>query len=232
MNMSKGVARPDFVAQRHRIAAMFDQVAARYDFLNDFISFGLHRLARRILIAQLGIRRGMRVLDVCAGTGALARYAAARGAQVVLADASLAMLLRARVSAAHPLAVVADALALPFADDSFDCAMVGFALRSMADVAELFREMRRVVREGGLVASLEFTQPGRLIRPFFRAYLWLIIKVLARIVGGPAYSFLASTVAGVADAETVAAQMNQAGLRDIRIIKPLMGVVAIHIGRV
>lgn len=217
---------------RQHIARMFDQIARRYDLLNDILSLGLHRLARRRFLAALAVKPGQRVLDLCAGTGDLARRAAARGAEVVLADASPAMLLRARrLVGDRAQRVVADALQLPFADCCFDAVMVGFALRNVATLEGLFSEARRVLRPSGLLATLEFSQPSPAIRPLFRAYLLTMVPLIGSAVSGQAYGYLARSVANVPSADCIAEAMRSAGLRDVHVTRMFAGVLAVHVAR-
>jgi len=220
------------------MARMFARIAPRYDQVNDLLSFGLHRLGRRQLLSALELRPGSQVLDVCAGTGDLAWRAQRRGARPVLADGCEAMLEQARrrwrdgeTEIPAPPMVVADALALPFADGAFDVAMVGFALRNVTSPLRLFEEMARVVRPGGLVACLEFTQPRGLVRWPYGAYLATVVPLIGRFLDPPAYRYLARSVAEVIDAETVAAAMAAAGLADVQVLPCVLGTMAVHLGR-
>ncbi len=218
--------KPDTVGHRRRLARMFGRIARRYDLFNDIISFGLHRLARNTFMRYFGPAEGSLVLDICAGTGVLAEMAAGRGAQVVLLDASIEMLQVARDRGMEAPMVVGDALDLPFADDTFDAAMVGFGLRSMASLPRLFAEIVRVVKAGGRVGCLDFTRPRGLMRPAFAAYLHVVIRGMARIADPEAYSFLAHSVERVIDAEAVAEIMQRAGLENIRIVRLAFGTLA------
>lgn len=211
----------------------FAAVASRYDLMNDVLSLGLHRLARRALMAELALTPGSRVLDVAAGSGELALRALRCGAQVVLVDACEAMLAIAR----HRLgqgcrAVVGEALQLPFADQSFDVAVVGYALRNVRSARRLFEEMGRVVVPGGRVACLEFTQPAGPLRPLFRAYVAAVVPAVGGLVNREAYRYLARSVARVAGAEQVAKAMAEAGLADVRVRPCVVGTMAVHLGRV
>jgi len=219
-------------AHRRAVTAMFDRIAARYDLLNDVLSFGLHRLARRVFINELQLRTGQLVLDVCSGTGALSRRAKGRGAVTVELDASEAMLRRRHARAGMGWAVVADALALPFADGVFDAAMVGFAVRDVASPLRLFAEMRRVVKSGGTVGCIEFTQPPRYVSHLLGPYLRRVVPAIGGIVDTAAYSFLATSVAHVMPADELAGVMQDAGLKMKRVRFCVGGIVAIHVATV
>ncbi|MCX7598316.1 MAG: ubiquinone/menaquinone biosynthesis methyltransferase [Armatimonadetes bacterium] len=235
-------ARSDDTTNAHRraVTAMFDRIAARYDFLNDILSFGLHRIARRFFMKEIKLRPGQLVLDVCSGTGALSRRARARGAVVVELDASEVM-LRHRKSmltrrpdvtedaSAAGWAVVADAMALPFADSVFDAAMVGFAVRDVASPQQLFAEMGRVVKSGGNVGCIEFTQPPRTVSWLLRPYLRRVVPTVGGLVDRAAYSFLAESVTRVMSAEELADIMETAGLKVNTVKFCVGGIVAIHV---
>ena len=225
-------AEPHLVSHRQKIANMFGRIARRYDLFNDIISFGLHRLARNTFMRHLAPAEGSLILDICAGTGVLARMATERGARVVLVDAAAEMLEVACERGVNAPMVVGDALALPFADNTFDGAMVGFGLRSMASLPRLFGEIARVVRPGGRVGCMDFTQPRGLMRPLFAVYLHLIVRGMGRIADPDAYGFLAGSVEKVIDAEAVAEIMQRAGLQDVRIIRLALGTVACWIAEV
>lgn len=213
------------------MAHMFSVIARRYDTVNDLLSFGLHRRGRDVLMQRLGLEPGLLVLDVCAGTGQLAQRAIRLGAEVILVDGCEAMLKLAqeRLGSSTRI-IVADALELPFADHSFDCAMVGFALRNVISPQRLFEEMGRVVKPGGKVACLEFTQPEGLTRPLFKAYLATVVPALGRFVDAEAYRYLARSVAHVIDVHAVSQAMTQAGLERIEVIRCVFGTMAVHLG--
>jgi demethylmenaquinone methyltransferase/2-methoxy-6-polyprenyl-1,4-benzoquinol methylase len=214
--------------RRGDIVAMFARVAARYDRLNDVLSLGVHRAARRALMDELKPQPGCLVLDVCSGTGALAARARALGAEVVEVDACEPMARLSRGCAAG-WAVLGDALALPFRDGAFDAAMVGFAVRDVESPLRLFSEMRRVVRPGGAVACLEFTQPPPALAPAYRPCLRGLLPLLGWLADRQAYRFLADSVARAMDMQDLAAVMEAAGLTVRTMRRCGLGVVAIHI---
>lgn len=230
-----------------RIRGMFGAIAPSYDRLNHLLSGSLDkrwraRAARETLRSLAPCRR---VLDVATGTGDLAE-ALRRGAirelgadaaaaiEWVGSDFTRAMLSQAGVKYPHPRMhwVEGDGLHLPFASDAFDAATVAFGLRNMADKPLALRELARVVRPGGRVAILEFGQPRQ---PLFRAaYDWYSFSVLPRIgkllSGSEAYLYLADSIRKFYNAEQLSEEMRRAGMRDVRAIALLFGVVYLHVG--
>lgn len=211
---------------------MFARIATRYDLFNDLLSFGVHRATRRVFLDEMALHPGQTVLDVCAGTGALARRAVARGALVVGVDGCEPMLRRLIARTPSVPVVVGDALALPFAEASFDAAMIGFSSRDVASPLRMFREIARVVRPGGLVGNLEFTQPPGRLRRLYHLYLHSIVPFLGGLVDRKAYWFLSESVRRVLSAPDLAAVMRDAGLDDVRFRFCGFGAVAVHLGRV
>jgi demethylmenaquinone methyltransferase/2-methoxy-6-polyprenyl-1,4-benzoquinol methylase len=207
----------------------FGRIARRYDLLNTLLSLGLHKAWRRRAVALCG--DGERALDVCSGTGDLSRRLARRFRRVVGVDFSRPMLEVARRRGGADL-VEGDALALPFANDAFDCAITGFSLRNLADLERLFAEMARVVRPGGRVVSLELTRPpGRVLRRLHDLYLRWVVPGAGSMVDGAAYRHLAQTIRGFPEPEAVAGIMAHAGLREVRIQRLSGGIATIHAAR-
>ncbi|MCR4418826.1 MAG: bifunctional demethylmenaquinone methyltransferase/2-methoxy-6-polyprenyl-1,4-benzoquinol methylase UbiE [Clostridia bacterium] len=224
------------------IRNLFDGIAHRYDFLNTVLSFNLDKRWRRFAAAQTGLGSGGRALDVCCGTGMLAlelaRLAGPRG-EVVGLDFSEAMLgVAARRLARLPEGAVirlvrGNAVALPFPDNSFDCATIAFALRNVPDVEMTLREMRRVVRPGGRVVSLELAQPGAFgFRQAYQLYFYYLVPFLGRLgvgFGGP-YRYLPESVRRFPHQREVLALFGRIGLVDSVLYELTGGVAAVHVG--
>lgn len=225
-----------------RVRDVFDSVANRYDVMNDLMSFGIHRLWKRQTVAVSGVRRGQRVLDLAAGTGDLsARFAGLVGAEggVVFSDINAAMLSQGRVRMAdHGLAgniqyVQADAEHLPFPDDHFDCATIGFGLRNVTNKDRALASIFRVLKPGGRLLVLEFSRPvSKPLKAAYDLYSFQVLPRLGRLVAGDAesYRYLAESIRMHPDQETLKAMMASAGFERCEYFNLTGGVVAIHRG--
>jgi demethylmenaquinone methyltransferase / 2-methoxy-6-polyprenyl-1,4-benzoquinol methylase len=179
---------------RTEVRAMFDGIAPIYDVMNHAMTAGLHRRWRR-LAAQAVVRPGDHVLDACCGTGDLACAARAEGGTVTGLDFSERMLKRARVKSDEIEWVRGDALALPFADGSFDAVSVGFGVRNVEDLGRGLRELRRVLRRRGRLAILEVVRPKGPLAAFYRVWFDGLIPVAGRLLpGGAAFTYLPASV--------------------------------------
>ena len=223
-----------------QVNRMFDRIAPRYDLLNSVMSAGLHHRWRERAANRTGLEAGGSALDVCCGTGDLTLELADRvapGGSVIGCDFSEPMLDLAREKAAARGAdgvrfEWADALQLPYDSGRFDAVTVGFGVRNFSDRDRGLAEMARVLRPGGRLVVLEFTEPRR--PPFSTFYsIWFdrIVPVLGRLTSDPAaYSYLAESVHGFPDPPGLAARMDAAGLTGIRYTILAGGIVTIHSG--
>lgn len=223
-----------------QVNRMFDRIAGRYDLLNSVMTAGLHHSWRERAVDRAEVSPGDSVLDICCGTGDLSFELAARvspGGNVIGSDFSEPMLDLAREKAeTRESGSVrfewADALNLPYGDDRFDAVTVGFGVRNFADRDRGLREMCRVLKPGGRLVILEFTEPRR--PPFSTFYsLWFdrIVPVLGRLTPNPeAYAYLAESVHGFPDPQGLAVKMDAAGFEQIRWLLTAGGILAIHSG--
>jgi demethylmenaquinone methyltransferase/2-methoxy-6-polyprenyl-1,4-benzoquinol methylase len=213
---------------------MFDRIAGVYDVMNSVMTAGLHHRWRERAtdLAQVGPDK--RALDVATGTGDLAIALARRGADVVGSDFSEGMLERARAKSGAVRWEQANALALPYPDDVFDAATVGFGARNFSDLRQGLSEMARVVRPGGRVVVLEITTPSKPpLSTFFSLWFDRIVPLLGRLTGeNQAYSYLPSSVKRFPGPRELGAVLHDVGLRDVRWILTAGGIIALHSGTV
>jgi demethylmenaquinone methyltransferase/2-methoxy-6-polyprenyl-1,4-benzoquinol methylase len=220
-----------------QVRAMFDRIAGLYDRMNTVMTAGLHHQWRRRAADLAGLEPGGRGLDVATGTGDLAIELALRvvpTGEVVAVDFSERMLELARDKAdGLPIRFeAANALALPFKDDDFDAATVGFGARNFSDLEQGLRELSRVVRPGGRVVVLEITNPTRPpLSTFFELWFDRAVPALGRVAGDPdAYSYLPSSVRRFPGPNELAEGLWRAGLSDVRYLVTAGGIIAIHVG--
>ncbi|MFV8907948.1 bifunctional demethylmenaquinone methyltransferase/2-methoxy-6-polyprenyl-1,4-benzoquinol methylase UbiE [Serratia fonticola] len=224
------------------VANVFHSVAAKYDVMNDLMSFGIHRIWKRFTIDCSGVRRGQRVLDLAGGTGDLAakfsRMVGEQG-QVVLADINDSMLkmgrekLRDHGIVGNISYVQANAEALPFPDNYFDCITISFGLRNVTDKDKALRSMFRVLKPGGRLLVLEFSKP--LLEPLSKAYDAYSFHVLPKIgelvVKDPdSYRYLAESIRMHPDQETLKGMMAATGFENVNYFNLTGGIVALHRG--
>lgn len=225
-----------------RVADVFHSVADRYDLMNDLMSFGVHRLWKRFTIALAGARPGNRVLDLAGGTGDLAacfsRDVGATG-EVVLCDINGSMLGRGRERlldeglSGNLRFVQADAEKLPYPDEHFDIVTIAFGLRNVTRKENALAEMNRVLKPGGRLLVLEFSQPvvpG--LKPLYDLYSFRALPLMGRLVTGDAdsYRYLAESIRMHPDQDTLRGMMEAAGFGHCDYYNLSGGIVALHRG--
>jgi demethylmenaquinone methyltransferase/2-methoxy-6-polyprenyl-1,4-benzoquinol methylase len=220
-----------------QVRAMFDRIAGVYDLVNTVMTAGLHQRWRERAADMAALGPGDRALDVATGTGDLALALSERvgpDGEVIGSDFSERMLELARQKAPAIRFETANALDLPYEDDSFDAVTVGFGARNFSDLPQGLREMARVVRPGGRVVVLEITTPQRPpLSWFFRVWFDRVVPLIGRVAGDPdAYSYLPSSVRRFPDARGLGAAMTAVGLVDVRWLVTAGGIIAIHAGTV
>lgn len=228
--------------KNRRVAAVFNRIAHDYDFMNDVLSWGMHRLWRRFAIQKCGVQSGQRILDLAGGTGDLAGRIAPQVApqgQVVLGDVNSSMLLRGRTRLSDHGAprdvdlVQMDAGDLPFPDDSFDCVTIGFGLRNMSEPDAALASTHRVLKPGGVVVILDFSHPTlRGFRPIYDLYSFAILPLLGRLLAGDAdsYRYLVESIRVHPQQDSLKEMMIQAGFERCEYFNLSVGIVAVHRG--
>jgi demethylmenaquinone methyltransferase / 2-methoxy-6-polyprenyl-1,4-benzoquinol methylase len=212
------------------VAAMFDEVAARYDLTNTVLSLGQDRGWRTAVTRALDLQPGERVLDLAAGTATSSAALARTGADVVGCDFSLGMLRAAKSHDGVEL-VAGDALRLPFADASFDAVTISFGLRNTADLDLALRELLRVTRPGGRLVVCEFSHPTWApFRTVYVEYLMRLLPAVARRVSSDpdAYVYLAESIRAWPAQAELAARISAAGWQRTQWRDLTGGIVALH----
>lgn len=219
--------------RQRRIRTLFDDVAGRYDLMNDIMSFGIHRLWKRRFVRGLP-ERGLFV-DLAGGTGDVASLAArTTGRQVVVCDPSLEMMRVGKAAADRgPIAWVAgEGERLPFADGTVTALTVAFGLRNVTHLDQALSEAYRVLAPGGRFACLEFSRPLAGFRPFYDLYSYLVIPRLGAWVAGEpaAYQYLVESIRRFPPQKAFAAMLESAGFADVRYRNLSLGIACIHTG--
>lgn len=224
------------------VSTHFNRVAPKYDFMNSLLSFGIQHVWKRAAVRILGVQAGDRVLDVCGGTGDLAILAARRtgpSGAVVIYDINAAMMQAGRhkidpfPELAHIRYVLGDAECIAVADNTFDCAMVGFGIRNLTHLKQGFAEMVRVLKPGGRFLCLEFSRPvNALFRSLYDVYSFTVMPALGRLVAGSAesYACLPETIRMFPLPDELAAMLIDIGLRNVRWKAMTNGICVAHSG--
>jgi len=222
-----------------RVGAVFDRVAERYDLMNDLMSLGLHRVWKAFAVAIVRPRPGERMLDVATGSGDLALSLAGKvlpGGEVWLSDVNGRMLQRGRDRAIDrgllAPAVQCDAERLPFPEGYFDCVTVAFGLRNMTHKDAALAEMARVLKPGGRLLVLEFSQVWKPLQKPYDLYSFRVLPWLGERVAGDAaaYRYLAESIRMHPDQAALAAMLERAGLEQVEYFNLAAGAVAVHRG--
>ncbi|MGL4205198.1 MAG: bifunctional demethylmenaquinone methyltransferase/2-methoxy-6-polyprenyl-1,4-benzoquinol methylase UbiE [Aeromonadaceae bacterium] len=224
------------------VASVFHSVAAKYDLMNDLMSFGIHRLWKRFTINCSGIRPGQRVLDLAGGTGDLtAKFSRLVGenGEVVLADINDSMLkvgrekLRNQGLVGNIRYVQANAEALPFPDNHFDLITIGFGLRNVTHKEKALASMFRVLKPGGRLLVLEFSKPtNEMMTKLYDLYSFHILPKMGQLIAkdSDSYQYLAESIRMHPDQESLKAMMESVGFEEVNYFNLTQGVVALHRG--
>lgn len=231
------------IEKNERVRRHFDSVARQYDFMNTLLSFGIHYLWKHLAVRGLALLPGESVLDVCGGTGDLAILAARKvlpRGRVVVFDINRAMIEAGRRKATNTGIrkkldyVQGNAESIPFPDQSFDAAMVGFGIRNVTHMEQGFREMLRVLKPGGRMMCLEFSKP---VNPVFRwsydMYSFYAMPLLGQLMAGSreAYTHLPESIRVFPLPDELAAVLERIGYGNVSYRRLTNGIAVIHLGR-
>ena len=224
-----------------RVHGVFTSVASKYDIMNDVMSVGIHRVWKDAMMDWLAPRDGQRLLDVAGGTGDIAfRFLGrAPGARAVVCDMTESMLISGKQRAdAERLAdkldwVVGDAMNLPFEDSSFDVYTISFGIRNVTRPAEALEEAYRVLRPGGRLMVLEFSQlPNAGLQHLYDMYSFNVIPAMGKVITGDrdSYQYLVESIRQFPDQDTFAEMIRTAGFGQVKYRNLSMGIAALHSG--
>ncbi|NYS26593.1 bifunctional demethylmenaquinone methyltransferase/2-methoxy-6-polyprenyl-1,4-benzoquinol methylase UbiE [Rhodobacteraceae bacterium 2376] len=229
-------------AKAGMVHGVFSRVASKYDVMNDLMSGGIHRIWKDAMMDWLAPRPGQRLLDVAGGTGDIAfRFLgrAGAGAQATVLDLTESMLIEGQQRAeaanmAHALDwIVGDAMALPFADNSFDVYTISFGIRNVTRIEDALAEAFRVLRPGGRLMVLEFSQvPVPMLQKAYDLYSFNVIPAMGQAVAGDrdSYQYLVESIRRFPDQERFAAMIRDAGFEQVKYRNLSMGIAALHSG--
>ena len=224
-----------------RVRGVFGSVASKYDVMNDAMSFGIHRVWKDAMMDWLAPRAGQRLLDVAGGTGDISfRFLKRAGAgHATVLDLTEPMLIEGRKRAeAEAMAgsldwVVGDAMALPFEDNSFDVYTISFGIRNVTRPQEALNEAFRVLRPGGRLMVLEFSQiPNELMQRVYDLYSFNIIPRMGQLIAQDrdSYQYLVESIRKFPDQETFLGMVRAAGFEQAKYRNLTMGVACLHSG--
>ena len=229
------LASPD--AKAPYVRRLFHTIADRYDLITGLLSYGQDRRWKARLAALSGAAPGSRALDLACGTGDIAFALAARGARVTGLDITPRMLQLARAKPAAIRAVTfvaGDMMALPFPDASFDLVTTGYGIRNVPRIEPALDEIRRVLRPGGLLLSLDFDRPHNApVRAVYLGYLTVVGSALGWILhrDPDTYRYIPESIRRYPGAAGVAAMLERSGFDDSRVLPLLGGLMAINVAR-
>ena len=224
------------------VRSVFDSVAGKYDLMNDLMSLGIHRIWKRIAIQLSNVRYGDNVLDLAGGTGDMTSLFHSRVGEkghVTLSDINAEMLKRGRdrllddgITAGISFAQI-DAEQLPFPDNTFDCVCIAFGLRNVTRKDNALKSMHRVLKPGGRLIILEFSEvKGDILKKGYDLYSFKLLPLMGKLVANDSesYRYLAESIRMHPNQETLKTMMGEAGFERCEYFNLTHGVVAVHRG--
>jgi demethylmenaquinone methyltransferase/2-methoxy-6-polyprenyl-1,4-benzoquinol methylase len=223
------------------VHSVFESIAPKYDLMNDILSFRRHKAWRRFTMKKMNVKAGSTAIDVCCGTcdWTISLAEASGTGQIVgldfsqnMLDVGAAKIKQAGLDRQIRL-IRGNAMSLPFEDNTFDCATIGFALRNVPDLVKVIEEMQRVVKPGGMVVSLELSKPTW--QPFKSIYYFYFQKVLpflGKLIANryEQYRWLPESLIQFPDHKQLADIFRKTGLQQVQAYPLTGGIAALHIG--
>ncbi len=219
--------------REQKIRRVFRLVAPRYDLMNDFMSFGTHRIWKRVFVRHVNAQSSDIIIDLAGGTGDIARQLMKQGAGVMVVDASMEMMLEGRKSSSVPLLnIAATGEQLPFADSSIDKLTISFGIRNMTSISAALDEIYRVLKPGGQFFCLEFSKVMMPLRPLYNLYNRYVIPRLGAMVAGQpeAYQYLIESIQRFPDQEEMKSLIELSGFSQVNYRNLFFGIACIHMG--
>lgn len=224
--------------REQKIRRVFQLVAPRYDLMNDFMSFGTHRIWKNSFVKQIPVKSTDLIVDLAGGTGDIALKLIKKGGNVIVVDPSIEMMTEGRKNYkpspdSHGLVnIAAIGEQLPFPNASIDTLTISFGIRNMTSLTGALQEIQRVLKPGGHFYCLEFSQVMMPFRPFYNLYNQHIIPRLGAIVAGQpeAYQYLIESIRRFPNQEEMKQLIEQAGFVDVAYRNLFFGIACIHSG--
>ncbi|RED18553.1 bifunctional demethylmenaquinone methyltransferase/2-methoxy-6-polyprenyl-1,4-benzoquinol methylase UbiE [Pontivivens insulae] len=221
-----------------RVHGVFSNVASKYDVMNDVMSMGIHRIWKDAMMDWLAPRPHQHMLDVAGGTGDVAfRFLNRGGGRATVCDMTAAMLeegkLRPEAQGAPMEWIVGDAMALPFADNTFDVYTISFGIRNVTRIEDALSEAYRVLKPGGRFLCLEFSQiPNDLMQKVYDLYSFNIIPRMGQVIANDSasYQYLVESIRRFPDQDKFASMIRTAGFEQVKYRNLTMGIAALHSG--
>ena len=220
--------------RKKRISAVFASIAQRYDLMNDLMSFGIHRLWKKILVKDISVSSQAIIVDLGGGTGDVAHAIFKKtGILPIVIDASLQMMVAGREKHHEPLGwVVGEGELLPLSDNSVDLLTLSFGLRNMTEIEVCLDEIQRCLKPGGRLICLEFSTPHFWLKPFYDFYSWAIIPRLGAFVAREpaAYQYLIESIRKFPDQRELCRLFEKSGFANVHFKNLSFGISALHFG--
>ncbi len=222
-----------------KVRKMFAGIAERYDLANLLLSGGFSRSWTRRLVARVKAFAPREIVDLATGSGDVAfelkrrlPNASVRGFDFCEEMLAVARSRAAKISGASDIAFAfGDCMALPLAEGSVPAVTIAYGVRNFEDRSRGLREIFRVLRPGGKLFMLEFTQPAPWFRPFYRFYLKFVLPLVARVITGDkkAYDYLAGSIEAFPPKERLSQELRDAGFSEVRAFGMTFSIVAVHV---